>query len=75
VNRNALDAPALGIELAAALRQLYPQHYKLDKMPELLANDAVFRAIAQGEDPRRIADEWRDSVRDFEQLRKQYLLY
>ncbi|HEU5401866.1 MAG TPA: exo-beta-N-acetylmuramidase NamZ domain-containing protein, partial [Terriglobales bacterium] len=43
--RNVLDAPELGIELAQALFKMYPQQYKIDKMPELLIDDATFEAI------------------------------
>jgi uncharacterized protein YbbC (DUF1343 family)/CubicO group peptidase (beta-lactamase class C family) len=75
LDRNTLDAPELGIELAAALRKLYPEEYKMDRMMELLANQETLDAIAAGVDPRRIAAEWREPLERFEQLRKQYLLY
>jgi uncharacterized protein YbbC (DUF1343 family)/CubicO group peptidase (beta-lactamase class C family) len=75
LDRNSLDAPELGIELAAALRKLYPKEYKMDRMMELLANQKTLEAIAAGVDPRRIAEEWREPLEKFEQVRKQYLLY
>ena len=74
-DRNALDAPELGIELATALRRLYPQDFKSDKMPLILENDAVYQAIVAGQDPRRIADDWRDDLEHFLQQREPYLLY
>ena len=73
--RNALDAPELGIELASALRKLYPQQFHMDRMIEILANQSVYDAIAQGQDPRRIADDWREPLEKFEQLRQKYLIY
>ena len=75
LGRNNLDAPELGIELAAAIRKFYPQDFKMDRMIEILANQAVFDAIAQGHDPRRIAQDWQDSLEKFQQLRQKYLLY
>jgi uncharacterized protein YbbC (DUF1343 family) len=75
LDRNALDAPELGVELASALRKLYPAQYKVDRMIELLGNKAVFDAILAGEDPRRISADWQDQVQQFERLRKPYLLY
>jgi uncharacterized protein YbbC (DUF1343 family)/CubicO group peptidase (beta-lactamase class C family) len=75
LGRNNLDAPELGMELATALRKLYPQDYKMDRMIEILANRAVFDAIVEGHDPRRIAQDWQDSVEKFQQLRQKYLLY
>jgi uncharacterized protein YbbC (DUF1343 family) len=74
-DRNALDAPELGIELASALLKLYPQQYKIDRMPELLVEPTTFDAIVRGDDPRRIADEWRDSLEQFQNIRKKYLIY
>lgn len=75
LDRNAFDAPELGIELASALHKLYPEQFHLDKMQALLNNQAVYNAINEGDDPHRIADDWRESLEKFEQLRKKYLLY
>ena len=75
VDRNALDAPELGIELASALHKLYPQQYHMDRMIELLLNQSVYDAIAQGQDPRRIAQDWQEALDKFLQLRQKYLIY
>jgi uncharacterized protein YbbC (DUF1343 family) len=74
-DRNALDGPELGIELASALQKLYPQQFELRRMIELLLNQSVYDAIAKGEDPRRIAEGWRDALEQFQQLRQKYLIY
>lgn len=74
-DRNVLDAPELGIELAVALRKLYPNDWKMDRMIELLGNRAVFDAIAQGQDPRSIAESWQADLDAFRTLRSKYLLY
>jgi uncharacterized protein YbbC (DUF1343 family)/CubicO group peptidase (beta-lactamase class C family) len=73
--RNALDAPELGIELAAALRKLYPADYKIDRLPELLVNQAAYDALLAGHDPRRIAQDWQEDLEKFELVRKKYLIY
>jgi uncharacterized protein YbbC (DUF1343 family)/CubicO group peptidase (beta-lactamase class C family) len=75
MDRNTLDSPELGIELAAALHKLYPNDFKLEKMADLLVNHSVFDAIEAGEDPRRIAEDWQDRLTEFLQLREKYLLY
>ncbi|HUK88448.1 MAG TPA: serine hydrolase [Terriglobales bacterium] len=75
LDRAALDAPEMGIELAAALRRLYPLDYKIERMAEILANPAVFQAVQAGEDPRRIAGDWQDAVQDFQTMRAKYLIY
>jgi uncharacterized protein YbbC (DUF1343 family) len=74
-NRETLDAPELGIELAAALHKLYPQQFELAKMNVLLANQAALQGLQTGEDPRRIAEDWRDGLDRFVQVRAKYLIY
>ena len=74
-NREELDAPELGLELAAALHKLSPLGYDLSHMNQLLANKAVFAALQAGEDPNRIAADWREQLNQFMDLRVKYLLY
>jgi uncharacterized protein YbbC (DUF1343 family) len=73
--RNALDAPELGIELASALHKLYPDQFQMERMKELLLNESAYSAIAEGQDPRRIANDWREPLEKFQQLREKYLIY
>jgi uncharacterized protein YbbC (DUF1343 family)/CubicO group peptidase (beta-lactamase class C family) len=73
--RNALDGPELGIELAAALRKLYPPDYKIDRIMELLVNQAAYDGLMEGKDPRRIAQDWQEELEKFEVVRKKYLIY
>ena len=74
-DRNGLDAPEMGIELAAALHKLYPADFKMERMTELLVNQSVYDALVEGRDPRRIAQDWQEELEKFEQMRKKYLLY
>ncbi|MGB0008456.1 MAG: exo-beta-N-acetylmuramidase NamZ domain-containing protein, partial [Candidatus Sulfotelmatobacter sp.] len=74
-DRNALDAPEFGIELAAALKKLYPADYKMERMMELLVNQNAYDGLVAGEDPRRIAQDWQEKIENFEAVRKKYLLY
>src|ERR1700722_6580565 len=73
--RNALDAPELGVELASALRKLYPADFKMDRMIELLVNQSAFDGLLSGKDPRRIAQDWQEDLDRFEEIRKKYLIY
>jgi uncharacterized protein YbbC (DUF1343 family)/CubicO group peptidase (beta-lactamase class C family) len=73
--RNALDAPELGLELAAALHKLYATDFKIERMTELLANQPAFEALIAGQDPRRIAQDWQPDLATFQQVRKRYLIY
>jgi uncharacterized protein YbbC (DUF1343 family)/CubicO group peptidase (beta-lactamase class C family) len=74
-DRDALDAPELGLEVASALHSLYPRQYKLDAMDGLVRNKATIDALAADGDPRRIAEDWQDAIEIFEILRLKYLLY
>ncbi|MGA2371961.1 MAG: exo-beta-N-acetylmuramidase NamZ domain-containing protein [Candidatus Korobacteraceae bacterium] len=74
-NREELDAPELGLELAAALHKLSPLGYDLSHMNQLLVNKAVFAALQAGQDPNRIAADWREQLNQFMDVRVKYLLY
>jgi uncharacterized protein YbbC (DUF1343 family) len=74
-DRDLLDGPELGLELASALLKLYPEQSHAEKMMDILANQSVYEAIAKSEDPRRIALDWQDDLLKFQQLRQKYLLY
>ncbi|HEY8669257.1 MAG TPA: exo-beta-N-acetylmuramidase NamZ domain-containing protein, partial [Terriglobales bacterium] len=73
--REFLDATELGIELAAALANLYPQQFHMEKMTDILASQTVYDSLTRGEDPRRIALDWQDDLQKFQQLRERYLIY
>lgn len=74
-DRDTLDAPELGLEIASALHRLYPDDYKLAALDGLMRNQATLDALDAGEDPRRIAEDWQDSLEIFKALRSKYLLY
>ncbi len=74
-DRQALDAPALGVEIASALTRLYPEKFQTRRILGMVGARWVVAAIQRGEDPRLIAARWRRAVQDFEGLRRRYLLY
>lgn len=74
-DRDALDAPELGLEVASALHHLYLDEYKLASIDGLMRNKATLDAITAGEDPRRIAEDWQDALGTFNTMRARYLLY
>ena len=74
-DRNTLDSPELGTELASALYKLYANDFKIERMADLLVNQAVFDGIKSGEDPRRIAQDWQERLDEFVRMREKYLLY
>jgi uncharacterized protein YbbC (DUF1343 family) len=74
-DRNALDGPELGVEVAAALNTLYPDKYKIEGIDTLMLNRESLDALKRGEDPRRVAEGWRDGIERFEAIRTKYLTY
>ena len=70
-----LDAAQLGIELAAALRKLHPDAFKVRDMLTLLASRKVLAAIEAGDDPAAIAAGWQRELKEFEAVRARYALY
>ncbi len=74
-DRNVLDAPELGVEIASALHRFYADQYQLQKMNTLLVNRTVLDELESGEGPEEIADEWRADLEAFEQKRQAALLY
>jgi uncharacterized protein YbbC (DUF1343 family) len=74
-DRTVLDAPEMGIELAAALKKLYSDNWKIERMLGLLANRQVFDAVVNGDDPRSIAQGWQEDLGKFKEIRQKYLIY
>ena len=74
-DRNALDAPELGLEIASALLTLFPGQYKLAGLDSLMVSAESFQEISKGVDPRRIAEQWQDQIEHFESRRAKYLIY
>jgi len=74
-DRNGFDAPELGIELAAALHKLYAADFKIEHMLSLLVNQSAYDALAAGQDPRRVAQEWQEGLEKFQKVREKYLIY
>ena len=74
-DRTRLDAPALGVEIVAALWKLYGTAFQIDRVDRLLRNRNVFEQIKGGKDPRSIASGWQADLNRFKARRARYLLY
>lgn len=75
VDRAALNTPALGVELAAALYRLYPGKFQIDRTVSMIGSRQVLQAIKNGDDPRDIQRRWQAGLNNFRRLRARYLLY
>ena len=74
-DRNEIDGPELGLEVVSALMKLYPHDYKTEGLDRLVVSKVTVNALQLGEDPRRIAEGWREGIEEFEKTRAKYLLY
>ncbi len=74
-DRPSVHAMLAGLEIAAALRTLYPEHFNLDAVLTLLGNTATLERLRRGDAPTRIVDEMADDVAAFRKRRQPYLLY
>jgi uncharacterized protein YbbC (DUF1343 family)/CubicO group peptidase (beta-lactamase class C family) len=73
-DRESLDVPEMGMEIAAALHHLYPE-FNLSEIDALVRNRATLESLINGEDPQRIAEDWQDAIVKFNSMRAKYLLY
>jgi uncharacterized protein YbbC (DUF1343 family) len=74
-DRDALDAPEMGLEIAAALHTFYPEKFDVARLDALMVNKASLDAFLSRQDPRRIAEAWQDAIAAFAPVRAKYLLY
>jgi len=75
VNRDALNAVALGFHVATALRDLHPKDWKADGFNRLLVNSAALARFSRGETAGEITGAWAAGAMEFETIRAKYLLY
>jgi uncharacterized protein YbbC (DUF1343 family)/CubicO group peptidase (beta-lactamase class C family) len=75
VDRGALDAVALGIHVATALRDLHPKDWNAEKLNRLLVSRAALARFQRGETAGEITGAWAAGTMEFEKRRAAYLLY
>jgi len=64
-----------GIEMALALRNLYPNDWKIDKYLKLLVNADTLERIKRNESARDIVASWNTALQEFRRARAEILLY
>jgi uncharacterized protein YbbC (DUF1343 family)/CubicO group peptidase (beta-lactamase class C family) len=75
VDRNALNAVALGLNVATALRDLHPKEWKAERLPRLLVNAAALARFSRGETAGDVTSAWAAGAMEFERRRTEFLLY
>lgn len=74
-DREAFNSSRLGLEVAAALRKLYPDRLSLEPNLRLIGSRRTVALLEAGEDPCRIIEQWQEALKEFLRLREAYLLY
>ena len=64
-----------GIEMALALRKLYPNDWQVDKYLRLLVNTDTLERVKRGESAKEIIDSWNAGLQEFRKARAEILLY
>ncbi len=64
-----------GIEIAVALRRLYPAEWQVDKYVRLLANADALARVQRGDAPEEIVRSWQTALDEFRRVRARVLLY
>jgi len=74
-DRAAFEPVRVGLEIAAALRRLHADAWKVDGYARLLGNKEVLEAVREGGDPQAAVDRAAAGVRAFVTRRTPHLLY
>jgi len=64
-----------GLEIAVALRKLYPAQWKVDNYTRLLVNADALERLKRGDSAADIARSWSDRLEEFRKARSRALLY
>ena len=74
-DRGALASMRMGIEIASALRKLYPEKLETTKMIMLVGNESTIKMLSNGDAPAVIIAGWNEKLLAFKKVREKYLLY
>jgi uncharacterized protein YbbC (DUF1343 family) len=75
LDKHAVRSMTMGIEIASILRQLYPDHFDVQKMLLLVGNDQTIRQLQDGAPASEIVKGWDADLKAFDPVRRKYLLY
>jgi uncharacterized protein YbbC (DUF1343 family) len=74
-DRAKFRSVTLGIEMAVALRRLYPNDWKADDYARLLVNSDTLTRVKRGDTPEAISESWKSALDEFRKTRSRALLY
>jgi uncharacterized protein YbbC (DUF1343 family) len=74
-DRNNFNSVRTGLEIAAALRKLYPNNWEVDKYGRLLVNGEMLEMVKRGDQAEAVEKVAAARAADFDRRRAPYLLY
>jgi uncharacterized protein YbbC (DUF1343 family)/CubicO group peptidase (beta-lactamase class C family) len=74
-DRDKFKPVRVGIEIAVALRKLYPNNWETEKYNRLLVNSEILEQIKRADAPEEIERAWQNSLNNFKERRRVFLLY
>jgi uncharacterized protein YbbC (DUF1343 family)/CubicO group peptidase (beta-lactamase class C family) len=74
-DRTQFQPVRAGVEIAVALRRLYPAEWQVDKYERLLANADALARVKRGDAPEEIVRSWQPALDEFRKARARVLLY
>ncbi len=74
-DRESFKPVRTGIEIAVALRKLYPTDWKIENYLKLLANQEIFERVKRADAPEEIERAWQTDLDEFKKRRAQFLIY
>jgi uncharacterized protein YbbC (DUF1343 family)/CubicO group peptidase (beta-lactamase class C family) len=75
VDRAKFRSVRTGLEIAVALRKLFPTGWQTERYNRLLVNSEIFEMVKRGDDAEVIEKAWQKSLDAFKTRRAQFLLY
>jgi uncharacterized protein YbbC (DUF1343 family) len=75
ISRDQFKPVKTGIEIALALRKLFPDDWKPDNYNRLLVNTEILEMIRRGETFQNIEAAWQKKLDEFKSRRARFLLY
>ncbi|HEY8560028.1 MAG TPA: exo-beta-N-acetylmuramidase NamZ domain-containing protein [Pyrinomonadaceae bacterium] len=75
VDRARFKSVRTGIEIAAALRKLFPGGWQIERYNRLLVNGEIFESVRRGDEPEAIEKAWQAALEAFKSRRERFLLY
>ena len=74
-DRARLRPVRMGLEIAVALRRLYPREWKVEDLERLIVNADALERIRRADEPESIAASWQPRLAEFRRARARVLLY